>query len=192
MEFNEQLIGEIESNLNKTTEKTINNLNTLIEKCNEAIKTAIDKRKEYIKSGDLNNSKKQQALINGAREDIENYKEMLESVSKVKVMEKDEYEILAKKIEQYYFIEIKNKSEDLLNKFLEIKERALLLNQLEEQKNDIALELYTQAEGYENKYRKAANVYVDEELINIIVNQGKGSIENRIKNQIEKFDIALE
>lgn len=192
MEFNEQLIGEIESNLNKTTEKTINNLNTLIEKCNEAIKTAIDKRKEYIKSGDLNNSKKQQALINGAREDIENYKEMLENVSKVKVMENDEYEILAKKIEQYYFTEIKNKSEELLNKFLEIKERTLLLNKLEEQKNDIALELYTQAEWYENKYRKAANVYVDEELINIIINQGKGSIENRIKNQIEKFDIALE
>ena len=43
MEFNEQLIGEIESNLNKTTEKTINNLNTLIEKCNEAIKTAREK-----------------------------------------------------------------------------------------------------------------------------------------------------
>ena len=191
MEFNEQLRGEIESNLNKTTENTINNLNELIEKCNQTIKTSINKRKEYIKSGDLTNSKKQQALINGAREDIENYKEILENVSKVKSMEKDQYEILAKKIEQYYFTEIKNKSQELLNKFSELKEIALSLNQLEEKKNDIALELYTKADGYENKYRQVANVYVDKDLINVIINQGNGSIENRIKNQIEKFDIDL-
>ena len=77
MEFNEQLLGEIEKNLNKTTKNTIDNLNISIEKCNQAINTAKDKRKEYIKKGDLANSKKQQTLINGAREDIENYKEIL-------------------------------------------------------------------------------------------------------------------
>ena len=191
MEFNEQLLGEIEKNLNKTTKNTIDNLNISIEKCNQAINTAKDKRKEYIKKGDLANSKKQQTLINGAREDIENYKEMLGAVSKVKVMEKDQYEILAKKIEQYYFTEIKNKSNELLNKFSEIKELALILNQLEEQKEDISLELYTRAEGNENKYRQVANVYVDKTLINSIINQGSGGIENRIKNQIEKFNISL-
>ena len=166
-------------------------MNISIEKCNQAINTAKDKRKEYIKKGDLANSKKQQTLINGAREDIENYKEMLGAVSKVKVMEKDQYEILAKKIEQYYFTEIKNKSNELLNKFSEIKELALILNQLEEQKEDISLELYTRAEGNENKYRQVANVYVDKTLINSIINQGSGGIENRIKNQIEKFNISL-
>ena len=182
--FNSSVKKEIDSSLNKTTEIAINKIKNEIEKLENDIEIAELNKELCLKNTDILGVSQENRAIEKCRLEIHEYKNMLDNLEEVKVMERDQYENFNNKINLHYKICLKDKLEELKEQLSSLE---YIFDELESIKffeSIITQYLYTVSEARKNNYMDIKKVNIDMGMLT-----DYRRLIRRIDNILSKFNV---